>query len=126
MLTRSCKAKGRKACSELAVVMLTKAMNLKPDDILVTPSGVPGDDLRLSPLAQEIFPWNIEVKNVEKLNVWAALEQAEARVQVGKVAPLFFKRNRSRMYACVPHEYLIDLTVENYNLRKQLCSQVKE
>jgi hypothetical protein len=43
------------------------------------------------------FPWHIEAKHVEKLNIWAALQQAEK--ECGTKRPcLFFKRNRSEWY----------------------------
>ena len=118
MLTRSAKAKGRRACSEVRDLMLGVFPSLEPDDILVTPSGVPGDDLKLSPKAQKILPWNVEVKNVEKINIWKSLEQAEARVEEGKNAVLFFKKNRTKLYACVDAEYLFKLIKDSNNDNK--------
>jgi Holliday junction resolvase len=43
------------------------------------------------------FPWHIEAKYVEKLNIWAVLQQAEKECGDRRPA-LFFKRNRSEWY----------------------------
>ena len=80
MKPSSCKAKGRKACVEVRDLLLKYAPDLLPDDIRITPSGVPGDDLLLSPAAQKIYPLSVECKNVEKLTIWGALAQGEVRV----------------------------------------------
>ncbi len=43
------------------------------------------------------FPWHIEAKHVEKLNIWAALQQAEK--ECGQKRPcVFFRRNRGEWY----------------------------
>lgn len=56
-------------------------------------------DIKLSEAAAKEFPYSIECKNVEKLNIWEALKQAEANKS--DLEPLLvFKRNRSKIY-CV-------------------------
>lgn len=54
----------------------------------------------------------VEVKMVEKLNVWAALAQCEAAASPTETPLLTFRRNRSRWYACVPLEDLLGLVKE--------------
>ena len=76
MLTSSAKAKGRRACQKLREELLKAFPELQPKDIRVTPSGVTGEDLLLSPKAEQVFPYVVEVKCQERLNVWKALEQA--------------------------------------------------
>ena len=44
--------------------------------------GAGGEDLIMARAAREKFPFSIECKNVEKLNVWEAYEQAQARAFV--------------------------------------------
>ena len=60
--------------------------------------GAPGEDLRLSPAAQEKYPYTFESKNTEAINVWAAFAQASAHeAQTGRRPVLVFKRNRSEI-----------------------------
>ena len=39
--------------------------------------GDSGEDILLSPAARKLFPFSVECKNQEKLNIWSSLEQAE-------------------------------------------------
>jgi hypothetical protein len=94
--TSSAKAKGRRACAELRDALLAAFTTLHEDDIRVTPSSVPGEDLFLSPLARSLFPFSPEVKNQEALNIWAAIKQAREHSDKSKEkhSPLVaFKRN---------------------------------
>lgn len=78
-----------------------------PDDIHVVPSGVTGEDLWLSPTARALLPYAFECKNVERLNVWDAIEQAYGHVKDGDKGRLFpalvISRNRMpEPWVCVP------------------------
>jgi hypothetical protein len=42
---------------------------LEPDDITSRGMGQNGEDVILSPAARKIYPWYVEAKNTEKLNV---------------------------------------------------------
>ena len=90
MLTSSAKAKGRRACQKLREEILNAFPELQPKDIRVTPSGVTGEDLLLSPKAEQVFPYVIEVKSQEKLNVWKALEQARSHNKSGLCPSCFY------------------------------------
>jgi len=58
-----------------------------------------------------LFPFSVECKNQEKLNIWSSLEQAE--INSGKHAPLvIFKRNRSKTYAVLEFDKLLELLNE--------------
>lgn len=108
MKTSSAKAKGRRCAQEVKEVMLAHAFWLKDDDIVVTPSGVTGPDLHLSPKAQEAFPFAIECKNQESISIWAALDQTETHADHDKNMPvLFFKRNHSELYCALKAEDLM-------------------
>lgn len=115
MKTSSCKAKGRRACQEVRELLLQYAQDLKPDDIRVTSSGCTGEDLLLSPAAQEIYPLAIECKNQEALNVWSALKQAESHSNQEEIAAvkrlpiLFFRRNHSSLYVAMQAEHFLKL-----------------
>ncbi len=88
--------------------MLHIAPELEDDDIRVTPSGVTGEDLNLSPEARAIFPIAPEGKNQESLNIWKSLEQAESNA--GEHIPvLFFKRNRSKTYVALEAHVFLNL-----------------
>jgi len=106
------KAKGRRFQQWVRDALLEAAIWLEEDDIRSTSMGASGEDLLLSPAARRIFPLSIECKNVERLNIWSALEQAEAHAKVYKATPaLFFKRNRSEAYVAVPARFLIEALV---------------
>lgn len=61
--------------------------------------GASGEDIILSPLAQEYFPFSSECKNTERLNIWKTLEQAFANETDDRPGIAIFKRNYSDIYA---------------------------
>ena len=70
--------------------------------------GAGGEDIQLSSAARELFPFSIECKNTETIAIWKALEQAEANSK-GNTPLLVFKRNRSKVYACLELSEMIKL-----------------
>lgn len=115
MKTSSAKAKGRRLQQEVADA-LCATMRLHKDDVKCAIMGESGRDVHLSPRAQIVFPYSVECKNTERLNVWAALEQAKKNA--GTLTPLLiFRRNRSVAYAVVPLDNLLDLHRELEELR---------
>ena len=67
-----------------------------------------GEDVQLSPAARKHFPYSVECKNVEKLNVWAAYEQAEANS--GDHEPiLIMKKNRKKPLIVIDAEAFFKL-----------------
>lgn len=77
-------------------------------DVQSVPMGMNKEDILLSPKAQKIVPLSFECKNTEKLNVWKALSQAESNSN-GRVPVVVFKRNRSKVYACLEFEEFLKL-----------------
>ena len=74
--------------------------------------GAGGEDVMLSPKARALFPYSIECKNVEKLNLWEAWKQAEANA--GGYEPLLIiKRNRQKPLAVVDAEHFIGVLNED-------------
>ena len=73
---------------------------LEKNDIESQVMGMSGEDIVLSPAAKKIIPYSFECKNVEKLNIWNALEQAETNCE-GRTPVLVFKRNRSKTYVVI-------------------------
>ena len=70
--------------------------------------GASGEDILLSPAARKLFPFSVECKAQEKLNIWSSLEQAEENAQ-SHTPVLIFKRNRSKTYAVLEINDFIDL-----------------
>lgn len=112
MKPRSAKAKGRKFAKEIAEAICAK-LQISPADLQVTPSGVNGPDLYLSPEALKRFPFVLEAKNQESLNIWSALEQAEAHANgTSLTALLAFRRNRTKAFVALSLEDFLTLAAK--------------
>ena len=70
--------------------------------------GAGGEDVIMARAAREKFPYSIECKNQEKLNVWSAYDQAESNS--GDYEPLVvIKRNRQKPLVVLDAEYFFQL-----------------
>lgn len=125
MKTSSAKAKGRRCAKEVRELLLQYAP-LGDKDIFVTSSGETGADLKLSEEALKRYPLAIECKNVEKLNIWAALEQADGHHTEDQIPVVFFKRNRSNLYAALDAEAFVALLSLAYHGRMAECQKKRE
>ena len=111
MKPRSAKNKGKRLQNKIRDLILEKFDILEPDDVRSITMGDSGEDILLSPAARKVFPFSVECKNQEKLNIWGALEQAEENS--GNHAPLvIFKRNRTKTYAVLEFDKLLELLNE--------------
>ena len=108
--TQSCKQKGRRLQNHVVSDILTAFPVLEADDVRSCPMGSGGEDVRLSSAARALFPFSVEVKNRERLNVHTALAQAEANSGVHEPL-LIFSKNRSRVWAAVQWPTLLRLLV---------------
>jgi len=108
---RSRKSKGKKLQKEVQNLLLEKTnhIGLVDGDIQNTIMGESGRDIKLSPAAENVIPFDIECKNTESLNVWNALTQAEENTKSNRIPLLVFRRNRSKTYAVIELEKLLDL-----------------
>ena len=112
MKPRSAKNKGKRLQNKIRDLILEKFDSLEPDDVRSITMGDSGEDILLSPAARRLFPFSVECKNQEKLNIWGALEQAEDNS--GNHTPLvIFKRNRSKTYAVLEFDRLLELLNES-------------
>ena len=112
MKPRSAKNKGKRLQNKIRDLILEKFDSLEPDDVRSITMGDSGEDILLSPVARKQFPFSVECKNQEKLNIWSALEQAEGNS--GNHTPLvIFKRNRSKTYAVLEFDKLLELLNES-------------
>ena len=113
MKTSSAKNKGRVLQQWIRDLMLEAFPSLEPDDVRSTSMGAGGEDVQLSPAARRHFPYSVECKNVEKLNVWAAYEQADANS--GNYEPiLVMKKNRKKPLIVMDAEAFMEL-IKNQN-----------
>jgi len=107
MKTQSAKAKGRNL-QKWVREMLIEILDVHPEDVESRSMGAGGEDLIMARAAREKFPHSIECKNVERLNVWDAYEQASANS--GKHQPIVvMKKNRRKPLVVVDAEYFIRL-----------------
>lgn len=105
--TSSAKAKGRNL-QKWVREKLIEELNIHPEDIESRSMGAGGEDLIMARAAREKFPHSIECKNVEKLNVWEAYEQAKANS--GNYEPIVvMKKNHKKPLVVVDAEYFIGL-----------------
>lgn len=110
MRTSSAKAKGRRAVQELQSLVLRWFPDLTERDVRITPSGSTGEDLQLSQAAVEQFPYAVEVKNQERLNIWQSLAQTLQHSQKLQLKPLLaFRRNRSDLWVAIQAEHFFEL-----------------
>jgi len=111
MKTSSKKNKGRVLQQWVRDRLLELSDELEPDDIRSTSMGAGGEDVQLSPAARKQFQISIECKNVEKLNVWDAYQQACENA--GKYTPiLVMKKNRKKPLLVIDAEYGLSLLKE--------------
>ena len=108
MKPQSAKAKGRKL-QQWVRDKLIESRNIHPEDIESRSMGAGGEDLIMARDARQTFPYSIECKNQEKLNVWDAYEQACANS--GDHEPIVFrKKNGKKPLAVVDAEHFINGT----------------
>ena len=75
MKTQSRKAKGRRLQNQFMQLLIEK-LDIDPEDIESRSMGAGGEDLIMSKAARNKFPYSVECKNQESLNIWKAWEQA--------------------------------------------------
>ena len=105
MKTQSAKGKGRRF-QQWVRDMLIEHRDVHPEDIESWSMGAGREDIIMARDARKKFPFSIECKNVEKLNVYEAYAQAEANS--GDHEPiLFMKKNRKKPLVVVDAEWFV-------------------
>jgi hypothetical protein len=113
MRVQSAKAKGRRL-QQWVRDKLIEMLDIHPEDIESRSMGAGGEDLIMARAARKKFPMSIECKNVEKLNIWDAYEQASANC--GDYEPVVvIKKNGKKPLVVVDAEYYIQLFGEKTN-----------
>ncbi len=107
MRTQSKKAKGRRLQQWVRDLLIEK-LEVHPEDIESRSMGAGGEDLIMSRSAREKFPYSIECKNQESLNIWKSYEQAQQNS--GNYEPIVvIKRNNVKPLVLVDADYFIEL-----------------
>lgn len=115
MKISSCKAKGRKAVKQVVELLYKYWPGGRPGDLRIPTGSRPGEDIHLSPAARQYYPFVVEIKCQEKLDIWSALQQAENHLQTTEktsqpLTPLvFFKRNHSPLFVSLKAEDFLKL-----------------
>ena len=117
MKTQSAKAKGRRFQQWVRDQLIEK-LNVHPEDVESRSMGAGGEDLIMARAAREKFPFSIECKNVEKLNVWEAYKQAKENA--GKYVPIVvMKKNQEKPLIVIDAEEFVNI-MENVNAEKDI------
>ena len=107
MRTSSRKAKGRRLQQQFMALLIEK-LGIDPEDIESRSMGAGGEDLIMSKAARNKFPYSVECKNQEKLNIWAAWDQANGNK--GLYEPLVvIKKNGVRPLIVVDAENFLEM-----------------
>lgn len=108
---KSRKARGRRFQQYIAQ-RIREVFDLSDNDVRSTSMGVSGLDIQLSDRARSCFPWAVEAKNQQRVNVWESWEQAKANAE-GLKPILIMKRNRSDILAVIELEEFLRLVKES-------------
>lgn len=96
------KAKGREFQNQVReAVREALGDAIHPDDVTSAVMGESGVDIKLSPLARELFPFSLECKRVEKLSLFKAYQQSVDNHYEGTVPCVVWKRNRTETLICM-------------------------
>ena len=107
MKTQSAKAKGRRLQQWFRDLLIEK-LEVHPEDIESRSMGAGGEDLIVARAARKKFPYSIECKNQESINVWKSYEQAQENS--GDYEPIVvLKRNKSKPLVLVDADYFVRL-----------------
>ena len=107
MKTQSAKAKGRRLQQWFRDLLIEK-LNIHPDDIESRSMGAGGEDLIMARAAREKFPYSVECKNQEKINLWESYNQAQQNSKNHEPV-VILKRNNSKPLILVDAEYFVKL-----------------
>lgn len=107
----SAKAKGRIFQQDIAkrISMLLGIPWGYNEQIAPREMGQSGTDIRLIADAKDRFPWSVECKRVESVNLFAAVKQAKSNQVSGTDWVLFLKRSREDAVAVLDIDVFFDL-----------------
>jgi hypothetical protein len=107
MKTSSAKSKGRRF-QQWVRDQLIESLNVHPEDVESRSMGAGGEDLIMARAARKKFPYSIECKNQEKVNIWDAYDQAQENS--GDYEPIVvLKRNNTKPLVLIDADYFVRL-----------------
>lgn len=107
MKPKSAKAKGR-ILQKWFTKLLVDVLELDDEDMESRPMGSQGEDIIIGKQSRNKFPYSIECKNQEAVNVWKAYAQAEENCK-GYEPLVVIKRNRSKPLVLVDAKHFVGL-----------------
>ena len=107
MRPQSAKAKGRRLQQQFRDLLIEE-LGIHPEDIESRSMGAGGEDLIMARAAREKFPYSIECKNVEKLNVWEAYKQAEENSKNYEPV-VVMKKNNHKTLVVIDAEHFVKI-----------------
>jgi hypothetical protein len=107
MRPQSAKQKGRLLQKKFRQ-MLIDLLGLDAEDLESRPMGSQGEDIIMGKQSRDKFPYSVECKNQESLNVWKSYDQAQNNCK-GYEPLLVIKRNRSKVLVVLDAEYFVRL-----------------
>mgnify|MGYP003128017649 FL=1 len=121
MKPQSAKAKGR-ILQQWVRDKLIDLLDVHLEDIESRSMGAGGEDLIMARAARQKFPYSIECKNVQKLNVWEAYEQAKANC--GDYEPIvIMKKNNKKPLVVIDAEFFINKCQVSSNHPEDVCQK---
>jgi len=91
--------------------LLIEKLDIDPEDIESRSMGAAGEDLIMSKAARDKFPYSIECKNQERLNIWQAWEQANNNKGIYEPM-LVIKKNGTSPLVVLNAEIFLDYVKE--------------
>ena len=107
MKNQSAKAKGRRLQQWFRDLLVSKLV-IHKEDIESRSMGAGGEDLIMARSARQKFPYSIECKNQEKINIWESYKQANENSKDYEPV-VVLKRNKHKPLILVDATYFVEL-----------------
>ena len=107
MKTQSAKAKGRRLQQWFRDLLVSK-LGIHKEDIESRSMGAGGEDLIMARSARQKFPYSIECKNQEKINIWESYKQANENSKDYEPV-VVLKRNNHKPLVLIDAESFVKL-----------------
>tara|TARA_R100001082_G_scaffold102630_1_gene72887 strand:- start:149 stop:535 length:387 start_codon:yes stop_codon:yes gene_type:complete len=106
---KASKAKGRRLQNYVRDMLRDVYHQLHEDDIKSQTMGMTGEDIVRSPAAKEVCAFSFECKNVERLQIWRAIDQCESNRPDCSSPAIVFKKNGKQPYVAIPFTTFCDM-----------------
>ena len=125
-MSQSSKAKGRRAQKQVKQILHDYFPHLSDGDIDWQSMGSGGEDIILSPRAEEDIPFSIEVKYGKQPPWRGGMDQAEENAGDGRI-PLYLRREPyGDWYAVLRFEDLLDLKALWSDGNEEIVAELKQ